>query len=362
MGIYHPSREHPSSWCPGSPDQGGGDLGVGSDRPPEPAGKRGETLGLVPWGAADATPEREPNASLDLPLDPPLGEVLTLALGVTWGAIDLLRAYYRGYTPSGDSLDLGVQSRPDGPVTAADLAVNQYILQHFQAHLPRKTFGYLTEESYKTQSDPRETLTPCPEPWVWIIDPLDGTRDFIDHTGEYAIHIALIHRQQPILAVLAVPEREEIYYAVRDGGTFRVDRQGQVQSVRVSSRANLEDMIRVVGRRIWGDRFKALLARFPVQRQVQASSIGYRIVKILCHEADVYLSLSGRSAPKDWDMAAPDLILREAGGNLTHADGTPLRYNTGDVSQWGCLLGSNGTRHAALCCCLEDILQDLPDL
>ncbi|MEB3272209.1 MAG: 3'(2'),5'-bisphosphate nucleotidase CysQ [Prochlorothrix sp.] len=287
---------------------------------------------------------------------PPLPEVLTLAIRVTWGAIDLLRAYYRGYSPSGDPLDLGIQTRSDGPVTAADLATNRYILDHLQTHLPTPSFGYLTEESYKD----RPHSTPFPQPFVWIIDPLDGTRDFIDRTGEYAIHLALIQDQRPILAIIALPEEEEIYYALRGGGTFRIDRRGTVQPMRVSSRSQPEQMAIVVGRRIWGDRYKALLARFPVQRRVQASSIGYRIVKILRHEADVYLSLSGRSAPKDWDMAAPDLILTEAGGKLTHADGSALRYNQEDVSQWGCLLGSNNTRHSYFCCTATDLLAQDP--
>ncbi len=287
----------------------------------------------------------------------PLSEVLTLAIGVAWGTIDLLRAYYRGSSPSGDPLELGVQVRADGPVTEADLAANRYILAHLQAQLPAQTFGYLTEESYKEKPQ----VSCCPQPWVWIIDPLDGTRDFIDRTGEYAVHLALIREQRPVLAVIALPEEEEIYYALRGRGTFGVNRRGEVWPVRVSSRSRLEEMKVVVGRRIWGDRYRAVLAHFPVQQQVRASSIGYRIVKILRHEAEVYLSLSGRSAPKDWDMAAPDLILSEAGGKLTHVDGSPLSYNQGDVSQWGCLLGSNGTCHSYLCCVAADLLEDFAD-
>jgi 3'(2'), 5'-bisphosphate nucleotidase len=73
-------------------------------------------------------------------------------------------------------------------------------------------------------------------------------------------------------------------------------------------------------------------------------------------QADIYISLSGKSAPKDWDMAAPELILTEAGGKFTHFDRQPLQYNTGDVNQWGGLLASNAQHHDILCKLAEDIL------
>jgi 3'(2'), 5'-bisphosphate nucleotidase len=87
--------------------------------------------------------------------------------------------------------------------------------------------------------------------------------------------------------------------------------------------------------------------------------VGGKIAAIVDQRADVYIALSGKSAPKDWDMAAPELILTEAGGHFTHAEGQPLRYNTGDVNQWGCLLASNGGYHAELCAITTQILAEL---
>jgi 3'(2'), 5'-bisphosphate nucleotidase len=78
-------------------------------------------------------------------------------------------------------------------------------------------------------------------------------------------------------------------------------------------------------------------------------SVGCKIATILEQQADIYISLSGKSAPKDWDIAAPELILTEAGGQFTHFDGSLLQYNTGDINQWGGLLASNGEHHQALC-------------
>ena len=101
------------------------------------------------------------------------------------------------------------------------------------------------------------------------------------------------------------------------------------------------------------------MQKLPCQNQKAVGSIGCKIATIVEQQADVYISMSGKSAPKDWDLAAPELILTEAGGMFTHFDGTPLMYNQGDINQWGGLLASNGQYHAELCAKAERILAGL---
>jgi 3'(2'), 5'-bisphosphate nucleotidase len=280
-----------------------------------------------------------------------LEEILAIARSVGWGASYILRSYYQGKIKNGN---LEITAKPDGPVTAADLAVNHYILDRLQANLGNQEFAYISEETYKSQQDGQ-----LPQSWVWIIDPLDGTRDFIDKTGEYAIHIALVKDSRPVLAVVACPEAEKLYYATTGGGTFVETRDGKVTPVRVSGQDKIEDLTVVVSRTHRDERFNYLLQQLPCQKQKYVGSIGCKIVTIIEQQADIYISLSGKSAPKDWDMAAPELILTEAGGNFTHFDGTPLLYNQGDVNQWGGLLASNGMYHAKLCATSERILAEL---
>jgi 3'(2'), 5'-bisphosphate nucleotidase len=269
-----------------------------------------------------------------------LAGVVAIARKTAWGAAAILRSYYRG-EPNYDLLQ--VQEKNEGPVTAADLAVNQYILNNFQAAFGTTEFAYLTEETYKEQ-----TNTPT-QPWVWIIDPLDGTRDFIDKTGEYAIHIALVYEHRPVIAVVALPESETIYFAYLGGGTLRETLDGSLTPVRVSDRSTIPELALVASRTHRDDRFNQLLSQIPFKSQKYVGSVGCKIVTILEQQTDVYISLSGKSAPKDWDMAAPELILTEAGGKFTAANGDSLKYNTGDVSQWGCLIASNGIAHVPLC-------------
>jgi 3'(2'), 5'-bisphosphate nucleotidase len=215
-------------------------------------------------------------------------------------------------------------------------------------------FAYVSEETYKSQS--AQQLS---DSWVWIIDPLDGTRDFIDKTGEYAIHIALVKDGRPELAVVACPEAEKLYYATLGGGTFVETRDGTVTPIRVSGRDRMEDLTLVVSRTHRDQRFNQLLEQLPCKNKKYVGSVGCKIATIVEQQADIYISLSGKSAPKDWDMAAPELILTEAGGQFTHFDGTPLKYNQGDVHQWGGLLASNGHCHAELCAEAKRILAEV---
>ncbi|XGV96263.1 MAG: 3'(2'),5'-bisphosphate nucleotidase CysQ [Leptolyngbya sp. BL-A-14] len=266
-----------------------------------------------------------------------LQELLTIARSIGWGAADILLNVQMA--------DLAIQDAAGEPITAADTAVDAYILNNLHASLGSKEFAYLTEETYKTQPS-HERLG---KPLVWVIDPLDGTKDFIQGTGEYAVHIALLEGNRPVLAVVACPAAATLYFATAGNGTFVEKQHEPPVPIRVSQRSQVEALTIVASRSHRNERFNQLMQQFPVQKQRSVGSVGGKIAAILQQQADVYVSLSGRSAPKDWDLAAPELVLTEAGGRLTHFDGTPLRYNQEDVSQWGGLLASNGPCHEFLC-------------
>jgi len=279
-------------------------------------------------------------------------ELSEIARSIAGRASDILQSYYR---QDSNTPNLDIQEQKDGPVTAADVAVNSYILDELQSVLGNTEFGYLSEETYKSYLATNGQI-PLPQSWVWIIDPLDGTRDFIDRTGEFAVHIALAYQGRPILAVVAWPEQQKIYYAMKDAGAFVESRDGSVVKLQVSARNVVADLSIVTSRSHRDDRFNQLLQKLPCQNQLAVGSIGCKIATIVEQNADVYIALSGKSAPKDWDLAAPELILTEAGGQFTRFDGSALQYNRGDVSQWGGLLASNGCCHGAICRQSEDIL------
>ncbi|MBD2665295.1 inositol monophosphatase [Richelia sinica FACHB-800] len=277
-----------------------------------------------------------------------LPEILIKTRQIGWGAAKLLSSYYHG-TAQDSHLD--IQYKDNEPVTAADVAVSHYILSALQSAFGHQDFGYISEETYQSQPGKH------PAEWVWIIDPLDGTRDFINKTGEYAIHIALVQGTRPVLAVVAIPEAQKIFYATKGGGTF-VETAAGSQKLQVSSQPSIEDLVVVVSRSHRNQKLEFLLKNLPCQQQKSIGSVGCKIAALVEQQANIYISLSGKSAPKDWDMAAPELILTEAGGKFTHFDHSPLQYNTGDINQWGGLLASNSQDHINLCNLAAKILED----
>ena len=268
-----------------------------------------------------------------------LPEILELARSVAWGAADILSSFYHK-----DTSDLDVTDKKDGPVTEADLAANKYILSRLREELGTDDFGYLSEETFDVKK-----AEPVAKDLVWIIDPLDGTRDFIDKTGEYGMHIALTDRGRPIIGIVAIPEAEKVYFASKGNGTFVETKDGTITPMKVSDRDRLEDLYLIVSRSHRDDRFKQLIERLPFAGEKYMGGVGGKISTLLEQESDVYLSLSGKSAAKDWDFAAPELILTEAGGKFTYVNGEPVYYNQGDVKRWGCIVATNGHCHEAVC-------------
>jgi 3'(2'), 5'-bisphosphate nucleotidase len=275
---------------------------------------------------------------------------------LAWGASAILRAYARGQTPPhGFPPALTVEEGGEGPVSAADLAVNGWLLDGFATAFPGAPWTLLSEE---TAREDLASGQPLSSEWLWVLDPLDGTRDFLQGTGEYAVHLALVRQQSPVLGVILLPEMEELWIGLlpptdegsEPKGLAWCERpDGACQPPRLSERRQTSDLVLVASRSHRDQRLESLVEALRIGPSRAMGSVGGKVATILRGETDVYLSLSGKTAPKDWDMAAPEAVLRAAGGAFSHADGRPLRYNNGDGLQAGCLIASHGACHTVLC-------------
>ena len=272
--------------------------------------------------------------------------LLTELRRLSWGAADILRAYARGeQPPHGFPKALSVDNGGEGPVSAADLAVNEWLLEGLSGAFPDAGWTLLSEETAKEQLTEGE---PLPAEWLWILDPLDGTKDFLQGTGEYAVHLALVRGNRPVLGVVLLPAADELWLGLVGDDAWCEDRGGTRSPVRFSERKELSDLLLVASRSHRDDRLEKLIGELQLGGSKAVGSVGCKVATILRGETDLYISLSGRSAPKDWDMAAPEAVLLAAGGRFTHADLVDLTYNTGDVRQAGCLIASHGKAHVAL--------------
>lgn len=267
-----------------------------------------------------------------------LQEWMSWVRPIAWDATTTLLKYYQ----SQNDLQIRDKGGEEGVVTAADLASNSIILQGLYHYFDRDRFAFLSEE---TDDD----LVRLDRDWVWIIDPLDGTTDFVNRTGEFAIHIGLTYQQRPVLGVVALPAVNKLYTAIAGLGAMVEDRSGSSQALRVSSQTELAAMGAIASRSHRSPRLDFILAQLPKAASLAVGSIGGKFVAIAEGRADYYVSVSGQSAPKDWDYCAPELILVEAGGKLTRFDRSVLSYNNPDVAQWGDILASNGHSHDRLC-------------
>jgi 3'(2'), 5'-bisphosphate nucleotidase len=292
-------------------------------------------------------------AALSLPSGIAMQGLLAELRRLSWGAADILLAYGRGEQPPyGFPRALSVDEGGEGPVSAADLAVNRWLLDGLAAAFPAAAWTVLSEETAKQQLTDGQPLA---AEWLWILDPLDGTKDFLQGTGEYAVHLALVHGGAPVLGVVLLPELEELWLGLMpiltgaDGEAWCENRAGERRPVRFSGRRALGELVLVASRNHRDQRLEELLAALALGDTQAIGSVGGKVATILRGDTDLYISLSGKSAPKDWDMAAPDAVLRAAGGAFSHADGRALAYNTGDVRQAGCLIASHGPSHAELC-------------
>jgi len=288
-----------------------------------------------------------------LPAGVSLEPLLTQLRRLSWGAADILLAYGRGEAPPyGFPPALSVEDGGEGPVSAADLAVNSWLLDGLAAAFPEAPWTLLSEETAKEQL---AAGVPLEAEWLWILDPLDGTKDFLQGTGEYAVHLALVRHGEPVLGVVLLPEMEELWFglvgsgAEAPGRAWRENRGGEQCPAALSPRRALGELVLVASRNHRDQRLEQLLEALALGDTKAIGSVGGKVATILRGETDLYISLSGKSAPKDWDMAAPEAVLRAAGGAFSHADGRALSYNDGDIRQAGCLIASHGASHTELC-------------
>jgi len=194
------------------------------------------------------------------------------------------------------------------PVSEADLAVNAHLKQALLGAHP--DFGWLSEES---EDDPaRRNKT-----FVWVVDPIDGTRAFLRGQPHFTICIALLSESLPIAGVVFNPALDELFHGRKGNGAFL-----NGKPIYVSEREQLEGC-RMIG---FDGTFKSQRWRQPWPKMAieQRNSMAYRLALVASGAFDATVAFSQKH---DWDLAAADIIVQEAGGVICHGDGSPVAYN-----------------------------------
>ena len=213
----------------------------------------------------------------------------------------------------------------DSPVTEADIASNDLLHQRLMA----AGDGWLSEES---ENDPARLNARR----VWVVDPIDGTRAFIAGREDWSVSVALVVGGRPVVAALYAPATEELFLATEGGGATRND-----APIRASAGGSLD------GARVGGP--KRALERLAqtgtgIVAMPRVHSLALRLARVAHGELDA--AMAGGNG-HDWDLAAADLLVHEAGGTMTALDGQLLIYNRPDPVH-SVLIAAGRDRHAAL--------------
>jgi len=216
------------------------------------------------------------------------------------------------------------------PLTEADVKSNQII----QKIISDSGHPILSEESVddKKRLDSKK---------IWIIDPLDGTSDFIKKTGEFTIMISLVENHIPILGVIYWPTEKKLYLAQKGQGAFKSD-NGVWSKLSVSTISELENCRAVGSRYHISEIEKNLIKRLNIS-QFTSKGSSLKVADISSGNAELYFTTTNKI--KQWDTCASYCLISEAGGKMTDMFGNDLKYNTQRLNHENGLLVSNGLIH-----------------
>lgn len=236
----------------------------------------------------------------------------------------ILEIYHKDYKTS--------TKNDDSPVTDADLKSNDVIKEILSRH---------TEHQILSEEEEDDQPSRLSKDIIWVVDPLDGTSDFIDKTGEFTVMISLIRNKEPIIGVIGWPTEKTLFVAQKRGGAFRYSDK-KWEKITVTKVSEMSQCRAVGSRHHLSDKEKLFIKRLNI-KDFQSIGSSLKVGKISSGEAEVYLTTTNKM--KEWDSAASHCIISEAGGKMTDMLGGQITYNNRDVYHHNGILVTNGLIH-----------------
>lgn len=224
------------------------------------------------------------------------------------------------------SADMAVEIKSDNtPVTAADIASHRILQDHLLSVFT--DYGLISEEAVDDQTRDQDH--------VWVIDPLDGTKEFVERNGQFAISIALVKDKRPVLGLIHLPIADKTYFAIKGQGAF-LRQAGHTQPIRVSQKTDRLTLVRSRTRK--SDGVSRLMEHPRITTILKVGSATIKGCLVAEGAADIYYSFETTG---EWDTCAIDLIVHEAGGVLTDLTGKQMLYNRDDHTNHGFIVLNN---------------------
>ncbi len=218
----------------------------------------------------------------------------------------------------------------DSPVTEADKRADDAIREYLSWFFP--DYAFLTEEH-------ADNLSRLDKDLVFIIDPLDGTKDFVDHYDEFTVNIALAYKHKIVASVIAVPVYGLIYYALKDYGAYKLDLKEKITTkIFVNDKTN---DLTVLKSRYHSVKEEEVLFKKHSDKIKHVETAGSAFKACLIAEGKAELSYRLSTGTKEWDTAAFDLIVKEAGGYVYSLDKSEIEYNRKNVQNDYYIIANN---------------------
>jgi myo-inositol-1(or 4)-monophosphatase len=247
-----------------------------------------------------------------------MDKILRNTIDITKATGAVIMGYYR------DSFTVKNKS-PDNPVTDADFAADTLLKERLTSLLP--SAGWLSEETLDNPARLGKRFS-------WVVDPLDGTKEFVMGIPEFSVSVALVEDGKPVVGVIYNPTTEELYYAAKNRGAFLNN-----NPIIVSNRAML------AGATVDASRSERNRGEFePFEQLVELytmGSIAYKLARVAAGQADATWS---RGPKNEWDICAGVLLIQEAGGQSVDLDGATIEFNKSFPKVNG-IIADNGHLH-----------------
>ncbi|MEZ5307774.1 MAG: 3'(2'),5'-bisphosphate nucleotidase CysQ [Pyrinomonadaceae bacterium] len=221
------------------------------------------------------------------------------------------------------------------PVTIADKTSSAIIVEGIDAAFP--------DDAVLSEEEPDNIGKRLSSERVWIIDPLDGTKGFVEGAGDFAVQIGLARAGRAVVGVVYQPVGDAMFFASEGGGAWLEEAGKAPERLTVSEIGKIRDMTMAVSRSHRSEKMGRVLSELEIGKEIRHGSVGLKVGLIAKRNADVYLHLSPHT--KFWDSAAPEIIVEEAGGTITDIFGNRMDYSLADVRNHNGVLVSNNRVH-----------------
>lgn len=234
----------------------------------------------------------------------------------------------------------------EGPVTEADQRANDVIVEGLQREFPRD--GICSEERPVCVGEQQDGR-------VWYVDPLDGTREFVEKRDEFSVMIGLAIDGQALLGLVYRPTDGALFGGIADRGAWH-EEHGRRVRLTVTSETDPRRLRLAVSRSHRDRLIDDMRVRIGITQETRCGSVGVKIALLATRQADVYLEPSGVTSA--WDICAPEAVLRGAGGRVTDLAGDPLVYAARNVRNRRGLVATNRACHDDVVAAIAPVVRE----